>query len=203
MKRNLSKFMSNNLLNKKGFSLIELLIVISILGVISTLILDFVVLSFKATRFEAEEAEAIKNARDGMNTMKMEIRGANSSAQGDYPLSTIDDQEFIFFSDIDKDDLYERVRYYLDDLELKKDVTKPGPSNNYTGTTTTITIANYVNNQDEAIFKYYSSEHTITDNINQTRLININLKINVTPEIAPADVYVETDVTLRNLKSNL
>lgn len=186
-----------------GFTIIELLVVISIMGIISTLVLNFVVMSFRATRFEAEQAEAVRQARDAMNVMKTEIRGANNSAHGDYPLSIINNQEFAFYSDIDKDDVYEKVRYYLDGLELKKAVTKPDASYLYTSTPVITVIANYVNNQTEDIFTYYTSDYVTTANINEVRLINMNLKINVTPEIAPADIYVETDVALRNLKSNL
>ena len=39
--------------------------------------------------------------------------------------------------------------------------------------------------------------------INEVRLINVILKINVTPLVAPNDYYVETDIQLRNLKDNL
>ena len=67
----------------------------------------------------------------------------------------------------------------------------------------TTTIASYVNNQEEAIFTYYDNSYNETGLINNVRLINIKLKINVTPERAPMDYTVETDVTLRNLKDNL
>jgi len=196
--------MSNKKSKKnEGFTIIEILVVISIMGIISTLILNFVVMGLKATRFEAEQAEAVKQARDAMNVMKTEIRGANNSAHGDYPILVINSQEFVFFSDIDKDDVYEKIRYYLDGLELKKAVIKPDSFSLYNDAPVITVIANYVNNQAESIFTYYTSDYLVTGNINEVRLINMNLKINVTPEIAPADIYVETDVALRNLKSNL
>lgn len=189
--------------NKNGFTIIELLVVISIMGIISTLVLNFTVMGFKATRFEAEQAEAVTQARNALSIMKKEIRGANNSAHGDYPLLIIENQEFVFFSDIDKDDVYEKVGYYLDGLELKKAVTEPGALNDYSETPDVTVIANYVNNQSEDIFTYYNSDYATAGDINEVRLINMNLKINVTPEIAPADIYVEADVALRNLKSNL
>lgn len=195
----LNKVLKNN----SGFTIIELLVVISIMGFISAMVLNFVVMGLRATRFESEQADAVRVARDAMNIMKTEIRGSNNSAHGDYPLSVIGSQEFVFYSDIDKDDVYEKVRYYLDGLELKKAVTKPNADNLYTDAPIVTVIANYVNNQTENLFTYYTSNYLATDNINEVRLINMNLKINVTPEIAPADIYVETDVSLRNLKSNL
>ncbi|MBU4216904.1 type II secretion system GspH family protein [Candidatus Parcubacteria bacterium] len=194
---------SSTMKNKTGFTMIELIVVIAVMGVISTMVLNFTVMGLRASRFEAEQAEAVKQARDAMNIMKTEIRGANNSAHGDYPISVITNQEFAFFSDIDKDDVYEKVRYYLDGLELKKAVIEPNISNLYTDPPVITVIANYVNNQTENVFNYYTSNYTIAGDINEVRLINMNLKINVTPEISPADIYVETDVALRNLKSNL
>lgn len=190
-------------LQKKGYTLIEVLIVITIIGFIGSLILNFTVSGFKLTRFESEQAEAVKQARDVMDIMKKEIRGANASAKGDYTLSLINSDEFEFYSDINDDDIYEKVHYYNDDTQMKKEVINPGLSNNYDGTSTISVIAEYVNNQAEPIFTYFDSNYNETANITDVRLINIRFKINVTPEIAPADIYVETDVTLRNLKSNL
>jgi len=204
VKLKILKFMSSNRIkNNKGFTLIELFVVISILGIISTIVLNFVVMSFKATRFEEEQAEAVKQARDAMNVMKTEIRGANNSAHGDYPLAVVNNQQFAFYSDIDKDDVFEKIDYFLDGLVLKKSVIEPDASGNYGAAPVVNVIAEYVNNQTEDIFSYYDSNYATTTSVNNIRLINITLKINVTPEIAPADIYVETDVSLRNLKSNL
>ncbi len=189
--------------NNKGFTLVEMLTVIFILGIIGTIFLHFVIMGFKSTRFESEQSEAVKQARDVMDIMKKEIRGANSSVRGDYTLSLINSDEFEFYSDINDDDVYEKVHYYADGTQMIKEVTQPGDLNDYSGTSTESVIAEYVNNQVEPIFTYYDSNYAETIDIDEVRLINIRFKINVTPEIAPADVYVETDVTLRNLKSNL
>ncbi len=198
---NIAQFIKKT--KEPGFTLVEVLVVVAILSTISALTLSFVVTGFKATRFEAEQAEAIAQARNAMSIMKKEIRGANSSEQGSYALDTIEEQEFVFYADIDADDLYEKVRYYLDDLDLIKEVTEPGALNDYSGAPASTTMAQFVNNQEENIFTFYNSNYNIASTTNEVRLININLKINVTPETAPKDVYVESDVTLRNLKSNL
>jgi len=190
-------------INKKGFTLVEIMTVLALFGIFSTLALSFITTSFKATRFESEQAEAVKQARDGMSVMKREIRGAIDSEAGAYAISEIDDNQFEFYADTDDDDEVEKIKYYVDNIELKKTITDPGPLHDYAGTGSTITIANYINNHEENIFTYYDSDYSQTSQINLVRLINIKLKINVTPEIAPADVYVETDVTLRNVKSNL
>ncbi len=191
-------------LNKKtGFTLIETMVVMSILLFVFFVGYEFIVRGLRATTFGSEQETAIQNARRGMEIMTKEIRGANNSERGDYPLSTVENDDFVYYSDIDDNGQMERVRYFLDDTSLKKVATPPGPADDYNMPSATTTIAEYVNNQAEAIFTYYDNNYAETDDLDSIRLINIKLKINVTPERAPNDYYVETDVHLRNLKDNL
>lgn len=164
---------------------------------------DFIIKGFRSTTFGSEQETAIQNARRGMEIMTKEIRGTNNSERGDYPLSTIENNDLVYYSDINDDGQMERVRYFLDDTLLKKITTAPGPADDYNMPSATTTIAEYVNNQAEAIFTYYDNNYAETEDLDSVRLINIKLKINVTPERAPNDYYVETDIHLRNLKDNL
>ena len=147
--------------------------------------------------------EAIEQARDAIDVMITEIRSASSSEQGAYALLITEEQNFIYYSDIDGDGKTEKVRYFLEESELKKVVTEPGVLMDYSGTAATSTIASYMNNQESSIFIYYDSSYSEVSTINDIRLVNIQLKINVTPEIAPNDYWARTDVNLRNLKDNL
>ncbi len=192
-----------NKLNNKGFSLIEITVVISIILISIYITTDFISMGFKTARFADEQDTAVKTARNSMETIIKEIRGANISEQGDYPLLLIDDEEIIFFSDIDNDDEFEKIRYYIDNTQLKKTVTEPGPAYDYSSAPINTVSANYLNNDADPVFVYYDDSYIETDVINRVRLIKVNLKINVTPSIAPNDVYVSSDVNLRNLKDNL
>lgn len=190
-------------LNKTGFTLMEISIAMAIFLTVALLAGDFIIKGFRSTTFGSEQETAIQNARRGMEIMTKEIRGANDSERGDYPLSTVENDDFVYYSDINDDGQMERVRYFLDDTLLKKITMPPGPADDYNMPTATTTIAEYVNNQAEAIFTYYDDNYIETGDLDSIRLINIKLKINVTPERAPNDYYVETDVNLRNLKDNL
>lgn len=187
-----------------GYTLIELITVMGIMLLLIVMGGNYIVNGFKSTKFESEQSTAIKNARDAMETMVKEIRGANTSMMGSYCLASTSAQNLIFYSDIDNDYQYEMIRYYLDSTinELKRVETEPGTANNYLQPGATTTIARYVNNQVEPIFQYYNVNFASTSAINYIRLINIRLKINVTPWRAPADTYVESSVQLRNLKDN-
>lgn len=195
--------MWNNFKRQRAFSLVEILVTISIFLVMIFIGSDYIINSLKTSRIAEEQDTAVQNARNAMNIMTKEIRGANSSEQGDYPLNEVEDDSFTYFTDTDDDMQTEKVRYFLTGTDLIKTVTEPGALNDYTGAVSTTTISRYVNNQEEAVFRYYDSEYNETASINEIRLIKVILKVNVTPEKMPNDYYVETDVTLRNLKSNL
>jgi len=189
--------------NKNGFSLIEVLISILIASVLMLVINRFIIQSYKSVTFASEQEEAVENARDALEIMITEIRSANFSQQGAYALLKKEEQDFVYYSDVDADGDTEKIRYFLEGNELKRVVVEPGALMDYSGAGSTSTIANYMNIQEEAIFTYYDSNYVETNIINNIRLVNIQLKINVTPDIAPNDYWARTDVNLRNLKDNL
>lgn len=191
------------MLNKRGFTLAEILAVISIILIITAISTDFLVKAFRSSRFISEQDQAVTNARRAINIIKKEIRGANSSDRGDYPLNLIDNDEFIFFSDINSNGVTDKVRYFVNGTNLIKEVTQPGALNDYSGDSESQIISQFMNNAEEDIFVYFDRNYNETSLINEVRLIKVILKINVTPNISPNDYYVETDVTLRNLKDNL
>lgn len=189
--------------NQKAFSLVEIMVVIALSSVVAIYAGNYIVTTMKSSTFQSEQGTAVENAQKAINTMIKDVRGANVSNRGDYPILVAEPQEFIFFSDIDDDENFEKIHYFVSSSTLKKAVTEPGALNDYSGLAATTTLTDYLNNQSESIFNYYSSDHSTSTVINQIRLVNINLKINVTPWRAPNDVYVESAVQLRNLKDNL
>lgn len=188
--------------NKKAFTLIEILVVIFILSIIVAIVAQFLFTGFKSTTFNEESESAIEYARDGVDEMTKIIRAANYSENGDYVLSIIDPQIIEFYSDPDFDYIMEKVKYYLDGAQLKRSVIEPGVSNLYNETPTIKVIADYVNNLSSPIFQYYDSSLNETNTINNVRSVGVSLKINITPQRAPNDYILESDVQLRNLKDN-
>ncbi|KKQ54128.1 MAG: hypothetical protein US83_C0002G0087 [Candidatus Falkowbacteria bacterium GW2011_GWC2_38_22] len=189
--------------NNYGYTLVELMVSITIFLTIAFIGSDFIITGFKTTRFENEQAEAVKIARDAMKTMVLELKEARHSDGTDVAINTAEQQNIIFYADIDNDGQTEKIRYFISGLDLIKVVTKPGIASDYSGLGATSTIAQYVNHQGAAIFSYFDSEDMATNNKYDIRLININLSINVTPTIMPDDFTVETEVHFRNLKDNL
>ena len=107
--------LTQNLRNKsqKGFTLIETLIAILIFSLTFSGLVMAINHLYRAYDFIWSQASAISEARRGVKTMIREIRGANTGEDGSYAIQKAEDNEFIFFSDIDKDGQLERVRYFL------------------------------------------------------------------------------------------
>lgn len=193
----------------KGYSLLEITVVISIFLVLMIIGSDYIIKGFKSIQFAYEMETAVSNARRVINEIIKEVRKSNTSDCGDYLLEQVDPQSFIFYSDIDADGLMEKVRYFLDSGAFKKGVIKPsGSPLAYLSGNEIVTVqTNYINNQAEPIFYYLDTNNNIiaapASHKSDIRLVRISLKINVTPEIAPNDYYVDTDIQIRNLKDNL
>ena len=197
-------------MRKSGFTLVEIVVVIMLLGFAVSLFANFVVQGYRANLFGKEQDLAVQNGRKAAEQVTEEIREATQSDRGDYILDVVGDQNLSFYSNIDNDTDVEKVRYFLDGATstFKKGVIEPsGDPIVYTGTELIVNVSQYINNQAEAIFTYYDTDNNIiadpTTNKNDIRLIHISLKINVTPKIAPQDYYVEMDAQIRNLKDNL
>ncbi len=189
--------------DKNGYTLIEIMVVISIMTIIVYIASDFLIAGYKANVFNYEQDTAIQNARRATEIISKELRGANNSAQGDYPISVFEEDDLVFYSDIDDDQEFEKVRYFLDNNTIYKVVTNPGPAFDYNMPSATTTVAQYIHNQEDPLFSYYDGNYNETDRVNEIRLIGIQVTVNVTPSRMPNDYTVITEVNLRNLKDNL
>jgi prepilin-type N-terminal cleavage/methylation domain-containing protein len=189
--------------NPKGFTMIEIIVAISILVLVFILGSEFIIRGFKSFTYNSEEETAVQNARKIMETVSKDVRECTNSERGDYPIAEIGDQSFTFYGDTDNDGTAEKVHYLLDGYKFEEEVTDAGPAKDYSGPVATTTIADFVNNQTAPIFYYFDSNNATTTLINNVRLVKINLKINVTPWRVPDDYELESYIELRNLKDNL
>ena len=199
--------------NQSGLSLLEIVVTLGIFSMAIVGVSTFITQSYKANLLANEQAEAIENARTGTDIMVKEIREASPAENGAYPIEVANDQNLIFYSDIDSDELIEKVRYYLDGTNLIKAVTDPsGFPPEYINPAQETIISRYVQNGTEPLFYYYNADYPIdTVNnplitpaaVNNIRLVRTYLKINVDISRAPDNFILISNSQIRNLKDNL
>ncbi len=201
---------------KRGFTLIETLVVLGIFILALGAVNGFLIYAYRAKDFSLAQALAIDSARNGINKLTEELREAIQSDSGTYLLESGQNFEIIFYSDIDKNDQVERVRYFLEDEELKKGVIEPsGTPVDYSGPEKIKIVSDYVKNTSSIpLFYFYDQAYAgketdlplITpvtgDLLDEITLIGFKMEIDVNPERGPKILDIESKVQLRNTKQN-
>ena len=198
-----------------GLTLVEVLVAMGIFLFIIMAMWLFVKQSYKMQSFTFGQSMAISEARRGVETLIKEAREALPGDTGAYMIESANDNEFIFYADYDSDNAIEKIRYFFSGSDFSKGVIEAiGDPLEYLPQNEIVTvISKYVRNTtNEPVFTYYDGNYS--GNVSDTplttpadvlalKLVHINLRINVEPDKAPVDYYLESDVQIRNLKDNL
>lgn len=188
----------------RGFTIIEMLVYIAIftfaMGAVSGLLIYF----YRSNTYVLQKSYAINSARKGIETMSREIREATYSDVGAYPVIEAQSQSFSFYSDIDRDENVEKVRYFLDGTNFKKGETKAsGQPLVYDEADEVISIiSDNVRNGAESIFTYYNASSTEVADLGEIadiKLIKTTLIVDVNPVKAPENFTLTTSAQIRNL----
>ena len=192
----------------RGFTLLEVIIASAIVVVVGWLIVNFGIdLAVSNIRFNGSLLTQAQ-IHQTLQIMVPEIRSASQSNGGAYPIATAGTSTLIFYSDIDRDGLFERVRYFLNGSTFSKGVIKP------TGTpfvypTSTEVVYDLVNTMiPGTIFAYYDEDaRTSTStplsqpvDILRIKMVRITLIANQGTTSTPSIVGVEDQATVRNLR---
>ncbi len=199
--------------NNTGFTLIEVLVVAAI-----TVILAGGLLSLQYAMGQTQVAvlrnyTSVEAANNGVSTMVRELRNLQVAETGAYPLERALDFEMIFYSDYDFDERIERVRYYMDNTQLKREIIEPTgfPVTYPSANAKTKVIADSVKNGTTPIFYYYNGDwpdDTVRNpldtptRLSETKLMKVHLLINPGTE-AKNDFTIDSYAQLRALKQNL
>lgn len=97
----------------KSFTLIETLVAIFVFTLAMGAVSGFILMAYRTQSYTWQQSLAISEARRGIEIMVKEIRKAKQGDDGSYPIELAGDKEFVFYADIDKDGLTEKVRYFL------------------------------------------------------------------------------------------
>lgn len=196
----------------KGFTVIETLVALTIFILAFSLISSFIIGNFNFWRYNFSNLQIQKDAKVIIEKIISEIRKAQYSDTGAFPLEKTANQELIFYADIDKSSDRERIRYFLDETNLKKGIIKPeGAPLSYPPEKENITIVlENVQNKQTSIFEYFNQDYSGKEsplaqpvNVIDVKLIKIFFTIDDNPQKPPKEFIIEAKAMLRNLKENL
>ncbi|PIP24866.1 MAG: hypothetical protein COX34_01865 [Candidatus Nealsonbacteria bacterium CG23_combo_of_CG06-09_8_20_14_all_36_12] len=190
---------------KKNFTLIETLITLATFTILILAVSSSIVYLYRTSSYDIQQAQAIDSARRGVDTMVREIREATYADTGAYLIELAQNQSFIFYSDIDRDQNIEKIRYFLDGEILKKGETEAtGTPREYKSQNEKFSLlSEYIQNGSQPIFNYFDKNNNqITDlsKVGDITLVKVKLIINVNPNRLPADFTLISNAQIRNLK---
>lgn len=197
---------------RRGFSILEVIIVTALFAIVLSALVSFRGNLDILNNLISQKLQSRKDLQQTLQIFVTELRSAGPSSVGAYPIETAATSSIVFYSDIDKDGLFERVRYSLASGTIEKGITKPtgNPLTYATSSEVTTTIVNYVVVQPSStIFSYYDTNYTGSEpaltppiDVSQVRLVKISIYADVDPQHSPLPVFFTETANIRNLRSN-
>lgn len=198
---------------RRGFTVIEILIAAAVFA-----ILIFVVASLRAnvttlSNLVSQKLQSRQDLDRVIEQVVTELRSASPSSQGAYPIESASSSSLVFYSDVDSDGLYERVRYAVSSSTLLRGVTKPAGNPLAYATSSeqlSAVITSLTKTTSSPVFQYYGAGYTGSEPpLSATatlpsaiRLVRVTFYVDVRPREAPKPAYVSQLVTIRNLRDD-
>lgn len=200
-------------MSTRGFTIVESIVIISIIGLIAVGVGVFVTQGFNLWRITQDHVRAQESIRDAMHTMVAEIREMQISDSGSDAIESVDNNKIVFYANVDSDTRREQVTYELDGGTIYRCVVKSDgaipPSYPDCPSENRKVIAKNIVNTDP-LFRYYDHSYTGESDplsepidISRVRLVQIHALVDYDPGRTPEPLEIQTNVTLRNLKDNL
>lgn len=191
----------NRLTGEKGVSLVELLVVASMLMVVLGAVLAIVDSMLGNYLYQSNRIESQDQARQGMIIVAKTIRQAERPLLIPEPglYSATNELQFSR-GDLDGDEQAEYVRYSLDATNkrvVRQEIETTGEIN-WTVVPQSVVISNVINdpnNSNQALFVLSGNDPFNQFNV---RVVTIHLFIDTNPGRPPSPVELSTDVQLRN-----
>lgn len=197
---------------QNGFTLIEVMVALAIFAVVSLAIGTLLIQSIRSNTIIWGALQSQNDARRVLESVVNDVRKAEPSSIGSYPIASASSTEFTFFANRDTDSGKERIRYFLNGTTMQKGIIEPGGTPlGYGGAEVVTTIATNVLNATEGIplFTYYDGSFPVTSTpliapIDETdiRAVRIQIVLQKGTQASVAPLYAESVVSIRNLKSN-
>jgi prepilin-type N-terminal cleavage/methylation domain-containing protein len=202
----------NYFVKKSGMTLVELMVAISIVLICMFGFSVFFARIWVSNHFILEEGQTSFIASRIVSETVKNLRKVRQPDNGEYPIRSCDEFNLVVFIDIDKDNITEKVHYFLENGQFKVGISDPSgsPPVYPSGDQTVSVLTNYVvNTSAQPVFEYYNHDYpgdvvhnpidTPVAAIEDVRLVKIHLYVNIDPMRAPDNVNIESFAEFRNL----
>jgi len=193
--------------SQKGFSLIEMIVLIAVFVVIIIAIVSALRFVYRGQRFAFEQADATRSARTGIEKAVRSLREMSYADNGAYPVISMATSSIDFYSDYDNDKKIERIHYFLDGTNFKKGITESSgdpPTYNISNEVVSLVSDNVRNASLKIpVFTYYDKSGSLMSNFNDVgslAFVVVRIIVNLHPERAPENFELRSSAALRNIK---
>ena len=196
--------------NNAGFSLIEIIVSVGIMIIVVIFIGIFI---RDVANLDSDLADRLATQQEIELTIKdmiTEIRSAEISNVGSYPISAASSSTLTFYTDIGGNGVIERIRYFISGDKLKKGIIVP-TGNPLQYDPSAEVVSDMVNNLvtvTPSLFTYYGTNFTGTESpltlpvtISAIHVVEVNIAAREPSQTAI--VEFGTRITPRNLRDNL
>lgn len=191
--------------------MLEIMVAVGIFAMVMSGLIGIIMFSFRSRDVAWEQLLTQTEGRRVVQSFINELRSANQSSVGAYPIEKAEAYQLIFFSNIDGDSYRERIRYFLSGTDFKKGVTKPSgnPLVYNTSTESIAIIAHDVVNSTTPVFQYFAQDFTgsqspMSSPVTTTlvRVVGVRLVMEEDPRLSPTPFEIQAKAEIRNLKTN-
>lgn len=198
---------------RSGFTLVEVLIGVGVFSLLSLGIAWILITSLRSNETIWRQLSTQNDARRVLQEVVDNLRRAEQSDIGSYPIEAASSTGIIFYANIDADQNRERVRIWLDGTTVKRGIIQPtgNPIQYDSETEQIVEIAHAAINtqQGSPLFSYYDTDFTGTQDplpepitITDIRVVRVQLELEENPGESPVPFHAESVVHIRNLKEN-
>jgi hypothetical protein len=196
--------------SRVGLSLFEIVLTIGMAATLVTVAIRFGVALSNLGALIGHQTQAIGNVNLGFQVMITDIRSIGPSSLGSYAIESAATSSFIFYSDVDQDGIFDRVRYFFGTSTLNRGVVKPVGSPLVYSTSSEIIVTAIPNViVKSSTIDYFDTNYTgtqspLTSPIDPlaVRVVRPTIVADVSTSTGPKPVTVSQTITIRNLRSN-
>lgn len=197
--------------SRAGFSLFEIVIVIGITAVIVVAVGKFSNTISGLGVVINSSLQADQDLGLALTPLITDIRSMGPSGAGAYAIEAAGTSSLAFYSDVDQDGVFERVRYHVATSTFERGVIEPSgePLAYPTSSEVVSLVIPNVRMGTSSVFEYFGATYNGAGTplaqpvaLSDVRVVRITLTADVATSTAPKPITYTNTVTIRNLRSN-